>query len=31
MTNAMTDRRQFLTRVLGATAAAVVGGGVLRG
>ena len=26
----MTDRRQFLTKALGATAAAVVGGGVLR-
>jgi glyoxylase-like metal-dependent hydrolase (beta-lactamase superfamily II) len=30
MTNAMTDRRQFLTSALGATAAAVVGGGILH-
>jgi cyclase len=31
MANATTDRRQFLTRALNATAAAVVGGTVLRG
>ena len=30
MTNAMTDRRQFLTTALGATAAAAIGGGMLR-
>jgi cyclase len=30
MTSSMTDRRQFLTKALGATAAAVVGGGALR-
>jgi cyclase len=31
MTKAMTDRRQFLTKALGTTAATLVGGGVLRG